>query len=425
MSRVDGAILREVRRHAGIGLRAVERRSMGRVTESHLSRVERGERPVTPSIVAVYEKALGVPIEQAVRVARLQADDAQRQADDAQRQAFNATMATVAVGGPTTEPADQLLADVGVGLPPAQVGLADVAHVEQVAATVRELDWQFGGGLAWQVADRFLRWALRLRGASMTDQVQTRLQAALGTLAMRAGWAAFDADRHAAARALFTVALGAAVRGGDPDLRAHVLADVGAQYSYLGFPDDCLTMVWLAENEQVGPAVRSMLHGVKARAYAAKGEPKACARELELAETAGAAVALDAVPAWLGGFDPAHTQAMCGHAAAVLAARSGCEDDQVDAGKRLAQAVEGLEAAGRVRALALCQTRLAMLHLGIGEVAEAASWARQALGAVGNLRSARVGYELAALRASAAMWPLDQLPPELACRLDAASAPLP
>jgi hypothetical protein len=394
---------------------------MGRVTESHLSRVERGERPVTPSIVAVYEKALGVPIEDAVRAARRSADDAQRQADDAHRQAFNATMATVAVGGPTTEPADQLLADVGVGVPPARVGLAEVAHVEQVAATVRDLDWQYGGGLAWQIADRFLRWALRLRGASMTGPVQTRLEAALGMLAMRAGWAAFDADRHAAARGLFTVALGAAVRGGDRDLRAHVLADVGAQYSYLGFPDDCLTMVWLAENEQVGPAVRSLLHGVKARAYAAKGDPVACARELEATEAAGAAVVRDDVPAWLGGFDPAHTQAVCGHATAVLAARSGREDDLVDACKRLTHAVEGLEAAGRVRALALCQTRLAMLHAGTGEASEAAAWARQALGTMGNLRSVRVGGELADLRARAVSCLPGQLPPELVDRLDAAA----
>jgi transcriptional regulator with XRE-family HTH domain len=422
VSRVDGAALREVRRRAGIGLRAVERRSMGRVTESHLSRVERGERPVTPSIVAVYEKALGVPIADAVRAAVRSADDAQRQADDAQRQAFNATMATVAVGGSTAEPADQLLADVGVGVPPVRVGHAEVAHVEQVAATVRTLDWQYGGGLAWQIADRFLRWALRLRGASMTGPVATRLEAALGTLAMRAGWAAFDADRHAAARALFTAALGAAVRGGDPDLRAHVLADVGAQYSYLGFPDDCLTMVWLAENEQVGPAVRSLLHGVKARAYATKGEPAACARELELTELAGAAVVRDEVPGWLGGFDPAHTQAVCGHAVAVLAAQSGREDDLVDASKRLTQAVEGLEAAGRIRALALCQTRLAVLHAGTGEASEAAAWARLALRTMGDLRSARVGKELLDLRTRAVACLPDQLPPELADQLGAAAA---
>lgn len=413
MNGLDGNILRELRRRAGLGLRAIERRSAGRVTESHLSRVERGERRITPAVVALYEKALGASIEQA-------AQELGREQSETQRQAFNALMAGLAVGGPPGETVTQLVEAGAAAVPaPERVGLAEVAHVEAVAATVRQLDWEFGGGIAWQVADRLSRWALGLRAAPMTDAARVRLHRALGVLAMRAGWAAFDGDQHEPARAMFSVALSAAVQARDTDLRAHVLADVGAQHNYLGFPDDCLQMVWLADNEQVGSAVRSLLHGVKAHAYAAKGDSRACTREITLAETAGAAVDPPAVPDWFGGFDPAHTQAVCGQAAAVLATATGTGGDLAEATKRLSGAVAGLCAAGRKRAMTRCQIQLAILHLRAGDRDEAAAWGQLVLGSAPELRSARVNRELGALHTNVASVPEHSLLRELAGRLGA------
>jgi hypothetical protein len=53
-------MLRELRLWADLGLRAVARRSSGavRLSDGHLSRVERGLRPVTPAVLAAYERAL-------------------------------------------------------------------------------------------------------------------------------------------------------------------------------------------------------------------------------------------------------------------------------------------------------------------------------------------------------------------------------
>ena len=65
----------------------------------------------------------------------------------------------------------------------------------------------------------------------MTDGVHTGLHAAIGTLATFAAWAAFDTGHHQAACHLHTLALDAAVIAEDPDLRAHILADVAAHPS--------------------------------------------------------------------------------------------------------------------------------------------------------------------------------------------------
>jgi transcriptional regulator with XRE-family HTH domain len=401
---VDGSVLRELRQQAGVGLRRIAGAAKVPVSDGHLSRVERGLRPVTPAIVSAYETALGVRVHDAVPGA----EGGTRILDQARRQAYTSMVATVAVGGPAGEPVERLLAAAGGATTavPARVGVSDTVHLEQGAALVRRLDLGFGGGLVWQMGSGLLRWAVRLRRSAMASAVRVRLDRAIGALAAGTGWAAFDAGRHDAARALFTVALEAAVQAGDVDLRGHVLADVGAQYNYLGCPDDCLTIVRLADgDERIGAAVRHLLHGVKAHAYAARRDADGCARHIDLAEAAAAAVEPAAVPAWMGEFHPAHAVAVTGHAAAVLACASGDDGDLVDAHKRLMRAADGLPATGRSRALALCRIRSATLHLAADQPAQAACLARQALESVVGLRSSRVERALAALRTRAVARP--------------------
>lgn len=385
---VDGTMLRDLRRAAGVGLRRVASSSRVPVSDGHLSRVERGIRSVTPAIVTAYERALRVRVSDALA----RRGRGGGPFDGAQRQAFTSAVATVAVGGPSGEPPERLLAaGVSTTPAPARVGAPEVAHVEQAAAMVRDLDRQYGGGSAWQVAGGPLRWAVRLRAATMSDQVRERLETAVGSLAATAGWAAVDAGRQEAARALFTLALDGAVRARDADLRARVLAEVGAQFNHLGYPDDCLTIVRLADgDERVGPAVRHLLHGVKARAYAGKMDAHGSQRHLERAEEIAATVTPSTVPEWWGEFLPAQATAVTGQAAAEVAHLSGTDGDQADAHKCLLQAVDGLHAAGRSRTAALCLISLARLFLRNGDREQAACWARQAADAVDGLRSERV-----------------------------------
>src|SRR5262245_33934070 len=162
--------LREARESVGIGLTRVARH--GRLSVGHLSRVERGERPVTPAIVSVYQQALGVrrtglPVPLASPLARLAGGllvDERRveEADDMRRRAFHAAIAAIAVGGSLGEPAERLANAGGKAAVPARVGMADVVQVEEAADMFTAWHLRFGGGLAGGLARDHLRWAVSL-----------------------------------------------------------------------------------------------------------------------------------------------------------------------------------------------------------------------------------------------------------------------
>lgn len=395
---VTGQLLRALRESAELSIREVARRARGTVTISntHLCRVEQGTRTATHAVVAAYERATGIRLD-----ADVLRELAQRSPPGAVgRQEFDATtaVAMVLAGGLGEEQERRLLHQaVAFTGTPARVGAAEAAQVEQMAWQVRSFDLRYGGELAGQLGVRTLRWAAGLRAATMSDDVRRRLHTAVGVLAQWTAWCAFDADRHAIARALSTVALGSALRADDPDLRGHVLADVAAQRAHLGHAAEALRTVRLAEqDEPTTPAVRCMLHGVRARLYAALGERGRCVREIGNVAQTSADLEPDAVPTWLAGWEPAHTQAVCGHAYARLAELGDDPADVVEAHKRLATAADELTVAGRVRAAALCLTTLARMYRRCNNPDEAAWWAERAQPLADELRSARLDRDLAA-----------------------------
>jgi hypothetical protein len=240
----------------------------------------------------------------------------------------------------------------------------------------------------------------------MTTPVRASLHTGIGALAAFAAWAAFDADQHHTARHLFTLALDAAVAADDPDLRAHTLADVAATHNHHGHSGDALQIIRLAGgDERVSPAIRSILHGVRANAHAAQGHRDPTTREIDHAEHTSDTVTAGTVPSWLGGWHPAHTRAVCAHAAATLAAATGSHTDLADAHKRLTHAIDTIDATARTRALARCQTRLALLHLTSGDPDQATRWADLARTSAVDLRSARVRIDLATIQAGTSPQP--------------------
>jgi transcriptional regulator with XRE-family HTH domain len=398
---VPGAVLRALREQAGLTIRQVERIAAARgvkVTNSNLSRVEReqADRPVSPAVRQAYEIALCRAITadtlNELLIAR----------GETEHRSFATTVATIAAGGLLGEYDDKLLDEGGaVVLAPGRVSDAEVEQVEQAAMLVRTMDLGYGGAQAQHVAYQLLRWAAGLRSAPMAEPVRRRLRVGIGALAGWAAWAAFDGGRYAPSRVLFMMALGLAVRADEPDLRAHVLADVAAHHNQLGSPDHALRALRLADgDERIGPAVRSMLYGVRARAYATLGERGHCARETGLAEDAAAGVDAAGVPGWLGGWEPAHALAVCGHAWATLAGRTRSFSDLAEAHKRLEGAVDDLAAASRHRAAALCLVRLAWVHQRCGSPEEAAAWLVRAQQATAGLGSARVSRDLAVVCAA-------------------------
>jgi len=423
--------LRSVRESAAVPLRRVAR--LAGMSHGHLSKVERGEhgRPVTPAILAAYEKATGVRLTGAKVVGFGDGSAASGGADwrrgrlsDARRRGYNATVAAVAVGGPVGEPIGRMIDALGRTTVPHKLTGADVAQVEHVARLATREDLRSGGGLTSQLARTVLRWAVGLTTATMTADVARRLHAAIGHLAHRAAWAAFDAEAHDAARNLFTVALDAAIQARDRNLRAHVLADVGAQHNFLGYPDDCLEIVGLAEGDQrVGPAVRMAIYAVKARAHVAAADLPAARQHIRLAEESFAAATGPAATdtGWLTTISTAaHLYARTGHAAAALARHTGDDADREDARQRLTQAVAAFDPATHHRALALCAARLAYLCLGAGEYGPAAEWTECALQALPQVRSARLARQIRGIRTAAAARADQPALGDLAAAIDAA-----
>jgi transcriptional regulator with XRE-family HTH domain len=393
-------MLRELRLRADVGLRAVTRRSSGkaRLSDGHLSRVERGLRPVSPAVLAAYERALGMRID-AYTLGELTPGGGP---DDADRRAFQAMVATLASSHPAGELGGEgeqrLLHDAMYLRIPQQVTTSDVAHLEQAASTLRGLDLRHGGELTVQMAGQLLRWAAGLRAASMTAPVRHRWHTAVATLAMWGAWSAHDACQRPVARALSVLALDAAVRADEPDVRAHVLADIAACHNAHGHPVDALRTLRLGGgDERTHPAVQSVLHGVRARAYAALGERERCEREIRLVQDVAAAVDPDTVPGWFGGWQPAHVAAVCGHAQADLATATGDVDALAAAHAALVTAAERLVAV-RPRAAALCLTHLAHAHRKCGDPDNVIGLVARAQHLAGGLRSGRVSAELAGLR---------------------------
>jgi transcriptional regulator with XRE-family HTH domain len=416
MATYDGPTLRSVRESAGVALRRVARQAG--MSHGHLSKVERGEpgRPVTPAVLSAYEKATGV---QLTGAAGHEEDGGWRRGhlSEARRRAFNAKVAAVAVGGPLGEQLVRILDATGRITMPARIEIPDVVQVEHAAGLCTAIDLQYGGAVADQMARALLRWAIGLLESGISAQVHGRLHAAIGALAQRAGWAAFDADSHETARALFSIALYSATRADDPDLRAHVIADLAAQHNFLGYPDDCLQLARFGEvDERVGPPVRMVLAMVKARAYALRGDAEACNGQIAIAEQAhtdAEAIGWQATVA-----TAAQLSAGIGHALATLARRTKTESAAGDARQRLTDAIGLLNPTTQARATALCTAQLATLHLEAGEREEAVACGARLLELAGELRSGRLAEHLTMLRKSAAAHANDTTVKQLTADLD-------
>jgi hypothetical protein len=381
------------------------------MSHGRLSKVERGEhgRPVTPAILAAYEKATGVRLSDSkiVGFGDGSADTSgagwrRGRLSDARRLGFNATVGSVAVGGPVGDPITRMIDAIGRPVVPHRIGAGDVMLVEQAAQLATVEDLRAGGGLVSQHARVVLRWAVGLTTAAKTAEISLRLYAAIGHLAARAGWAAFDSEGHDAARNLFTVALDAAMQAKDRDLRAHVLADIAAQHNHLGYPDDAVEITSLAEGDRrVGPAIRMVLAGVAARAHAAAADADTCRRYLALAEEHHHAAAETGVAGWQASIaTAAHLHATTGHSLANLSRRGGSDNDRDEAIEHLRSAVDLFDPATHTRTLTLCLARLASVHLA-DDPDTALDYAKRALEHAGQIRSGRVIRALAAMRAAA------------------------
>jgi hypothetical protein len=342
------------------------------------------------------------------------------------RRAYNAAIGAIAIGGHLGEPVSRLIDSTGRPTTPTPPEEGDIEQLEQLFTVLTDLDLRHGGGLTSQITKAILRWAVAmLDTAGPPAQTGARLAAATGALAARAGWAAYDVSAHEAARSLFRLALHTAGRAGDPNLRAHVLADIAAQHNQLGYHHDALDIIRLAEgDERLAPPVRMLLHTVKARIYAAHGHADHTRHQIEQAETIYADPGQQTAPepGWVATLrHPGHLYAATGHAMATLANHTGTQADTEQAQRRLTQAVDVLDPTTYTRAHALAATRLATLQLNADDPDQAAHTIRIALRSAELLRSARVAHGLATLQTAAERHPDQQAAQALASIIKSAS----
>jgi hypothetical protein len=125
------------------------------------------------------------------------------------------------------------------------------------------------GGLSGVVAHALLPWATTLPTVypRLDPPMVVRLSVVLARLCRRAGIEARANSRHESARVLWLLGLNYAATADHPDLRALILADIADQAAEIGYADDALATLRLAEgDERISDQARAALNAVRARA---------------------------------------------------------------------------------------------------------------------------------------------------------------
>ncbi|SRR6266568_3372639 len=406
MSRHDeirGEDLRTARKEAGLSqahIAAVCGKSI-----SHISRIEIGERVVTPAIINAYERALNTKIAATSQTA------AGVTVESVRRRNAIAAIASAFVGAATLEPLAHLLNGLPAPTLRDRVGPTEVAAVEDATDFYTALDLQYGGGLASEIARGSLRWATGLLGKQMTDDTRERLFSAVASLADRVAWSHYDMGSHGPANRLFIMALDTAAKGDDRNLRGHIMLNYSTQIFDLGHRDDAVEVLRLAlGDDRISMTEKANLHAVCARhcgGIDTEQSRQSALRQLGMSEDALVnADTSDAAP-WAR-----RVTAQAGHfdSALGLALFAIGRDEQ--ARERFTRALDAL-GPGRVRTALRCRTRLAVIHMREGAKTQAETVARQAMDDARRVRSARVADDLQMVAASAREYGLTALASEL------------
>ncbi|MGI5292684.1 helix-turn-helix domain-containing protein [Nonomuraea polychroma] len=181
-------------------------------------------------------------------------------------------------------PADKLAHATGGGTVDTEI----VTWVEDRLVQLWHLDDLIGGEYCLNLTRADLQLVHRLlrRGRCRSD-IEQRLHRAAGELLRFSGWAAFDADRHAAAERYWHAGLRNAAVGGDPMTGAYILSQMAMQRTYAGDGRTAINLLEAAR-DKIGTGasrtVHAMLDAWQVRAHAVAGEPQQALRILARAD---------------------------------------------------------------------------------------------------------------------------------------------
>lgn len=269
---IEGQSLRELRLSKGLTLRQVAR--IGKLSHTHLSKVERSERAIAPVVVLAYEQACGVkltgdiaePGPPALRPGQL---------NEGLRRRFAGRVGAVAAGGVPDGMSDGDWADLNQlrrflrirRVPESLLDEAGLSSLAQIVDLLTRLD----GELPGQVAGLLLPWVVDLLVDVNNDKLDAGLHVAMSQLALRAGQAAMVLEGHETARSLYLVALYAARRADELDLAARVLAAIAEQHIELEHYRDAVNTCRLGEvDDRITEATRQRLAAIRTGAVDAE-----------------------------------------------------------------------------------------------------------------------------------------------------------
>ncbi|MGH3973500.1 MAG: XRE family transcriptional regulator [Pseudonocardiaceae bacterium] len=283
---------------------------------------------------------------------------------------------------------------------PARVGAIEIEQVRTAAGVFSGWDFTYGGGLAREAVMGQLRWSAGLLEATCPDRLRPELFSAVGDLAHRAGFMAFDSGAYEDAHRVFSFALACAEQVGDWHLRAYVLDSMALQANWTGRPDEGLTLTEHAvvRADRLTETVLAMLHTDRGRALARMRRVQETLTAVGTAEDHFARSTPANDPPFLANYNAAFLAGNTGHALFDLAILGYHPAQATD---RLAAAAAG-HTTGHARSRALCVTKLASLTMATGDPLQAATIGHATLDVAGTVRSRRVSDDLRELARYAA-----------------------
>lgn len=265
-----------------------------------------------------------------------------------------------------------------------RVGPGMVEYLRRRTARLRHLDEYLGGADTYPLyVTEMDATAALVDEASYTESTGRQLLGVLAEQAQQAGWAAFDAGWHPAARRLWKTSLTAATDAGETSLIANALTHLAYQKVSIGHPgveeSDAACRV---AGGNTPPTVRALLYERAAWAYAqaGPGHERDVQRALGDAETA-----LDADgepgPDWALWVDDVELKIMTGRCFSVLHKPSRAIGPLGDGLARYEDT--------RARDKALYSTWLAEAHIEAGDIEQAAAVLGEAFELAAGLGSVR------------------------------------
>lgn len=339
--------------------------------------------------------------------------------DATKRRQLIANAAAIMFGATLQQPITRIIAQADDVRVPSTVRTGDVRDLRTAAEMLEDWDHRAGGVAVRHHVLGALRWGTGLLRSSCTPDVRRSLAVAVAQLADLAAWSTFDAGLYEQARELFLLGLDAARESGDLGIRAHVATGLARQEIHLGNTEAALGLVQLAHSaaDALPPNALSMLHTVKALAYAKKPDADQCRRFIHLAADSYKPETAADDPPWLQFFTPTKLVGDTANALFDLVVTtspllgrvetprnvSHARADLVD---RLSNTVRGYSQ-GRARSKAIAASRWATLLYLEGAPTEANKAAGTALALAENVRSARLGSDLRLLVRAAGSAPRD------------------